>query len=239
MQKMLSKMTAAIEKYQMIDENDKIAVGISGGKDSIILLMLLNELKKFYHKKFEIMGLTLDPGFPGENSEEENFIAEYCKKENIEYIIKQTNIYNIVFETRKEKNPCSLCAKMRRGILHNTAKEYECNKIALGHHFDDAVETFMMNLVFGGRIKCFSPKSYLSIKEIYQIRPLIFMKEEEIIKSIKKNNIKPIKSKCPIDKTTKRNEIKELIEKIEKQYNGLSQKIMNAMQKDDVSNWKI
>ena len=235
MQKLLSKFTAAIETYNMIDEGDNIAVGVSGGKDSMVLLMLLNELSKFYYKKFTVTAITLDMGFPQKC--DYSPILNFCNSNNIKYHIKNTNLYNIIFNTRKEKNPCSLCSKMRRGILHNMTVSLNCNKIALGHHLNDAAETFMMNLTQNGRIKCFSPVSYLSRKNIHMIRPMIFINESEIINFINKTNLYVLKSQCPADKTGSRNKTKELISKLEVDYNGLSDHIINALQKENINGW--
>ena len=229
-------MRSAIDTYNMIEENDKIAVGVSGGKDSLVLLYGLHLLSKYYPKQFSIVAVTLDPCFENNDS---NFssIESFCEQNGIEYHIKRTKLYEVVFLDRKEKNPCSLCAKMRRGILHDMAKLYGCNKIALGHHKDDAVETFLMNILQGGSISCFSPVTYLSNKDITMIRPMIALNETEVEKACAKNNLPVTKSNCPVDKTTVREEMKNLIKTLEQDYPSLKAKIIHAMKKHDVSGW--
>ncbi len=238
MKKLLSLTRAAIEKYNMISEGDKIAVGVSGGKDSVALLCALAKLRAFYPVKFDIVAVTLDYRF---NDEDGNFepVKELCKELDVEYVIKPTNLWKVIFEERKESNPCSLCAKMRRGLLHDTAKELGCNKVALGHHLDDAAETFIMNLFDGGRIDCFSPVSYLSRKDLYLIRPMIFIHEKDISNTVKRLNLPVVKSKCPADRTTERENIKKLLSRLEKEYPSLRQKIVGALQADKISGWGI
>ena len=231
-----SLMRNAIDTYNMIEENDRIAVGVSGGKDSLVLLYGLHLLSKYYPKKFEIVAITLDPCFENKNSDF-SAIEDFCKQNDIEYHIKRTGLYNIVFVNREEKNPCSLCARMRRGILHDMAKEYGCNKIALGHHKDDAVETFMMNLLQGGTIGCFSPVTYLSNKDITMIRPMIGLEESEVENASNRAKLPVTKSNCPVDKETTREETKNLIKNLEHDYPALKNKIINAMKKGNVSKW--
>ena len=231
-----SLMRNAIDTYNMIEENDKIAVGVSGGKDSLVLLYGLHLLSKYYPKKFSIVAVTLDPCFEN-NDSDFSAIENFCKKNNIEYHIKHTELYKVVFVDRQEKNPCSLCARMRRGILHDMAKAYGCNKIALGHHKDDAVETFIMNLLQGGTISCFSPVTYLSNKDIHMIRPMIAIFENEIDNACKRNNLPVTKSNCPVDKATVREETKNLIKNLEQDYPQIKTKIIHAMKKDNISNW--
>ena len=227
MQKLIGKMRAAIERYHMISENDKIAVGISGGKDSLVLLCALAELKRYYPVSFELVGLTIDPCFHGVKTDYSK-IEELCHRLEVPYRIKRTRLADIVFEERKEKNPCSLCAKMRRGILHNMAKEYGCTKIALGHHFDDAVETFFMNLFQCGTIGCFSAVSYLSRKDLYLIRPMIFCEEKEVAFVSTKYRLPVEKSSCPVDGKTERQRTKELIVRLEREYPHLRKKVFTC-----------
>ncbi|MEG0979392.1 MAG: tRNA 2-thiocytidine biosynthesis TtcA family protein [Oscillospiraceae bacterium] len=236
MQQLMSYMRSAIEKYNMIDDGDKIAVGVSGGKDSIALLIGLAELRRFYPKKFELVAITLDPCFDGIESDFSQ-ISEMCRRLDIPYIIKRTELAKIIFETRKEKSPCSLCARMRRGSLHDIAKENGCNKIALGHHLDDAAQTFMMNLLNLGQIGCFSPVSYLSRKDLYMIRPLVFATEKDVVKAVKRCNLPVIASRCPVDKNTERENIKRLLSNLEKDYPALRKKIVGAMQRGEIDNW--
>ena len=170
MKRLLSFVRRAVDDYNMIEEGDRIAVGISGGKDSLTLLAALAEMRRFYPKKYEIVAITIDMGFDGVDWSE---VAELCRRLKVEYRVVKTDIAKIIFDVRKESNPCSLCARMRRGSLHAAAQELGCNKVALGHHYDDAIETFMMNLFFEGRLGCFSPITYLSNRKITLIRPLI------------------------------------------------------------------
>ena len=236
MQRLLSTVRCAIDRYNMIDDGDKIAVGISGGKDSVILLCTLAELKRFYPKKFEIFAITIDPqfgGMPGNYDE----IKELCRRLGVTYKIVRTDLFEIVFNIRKESNPCSLCAKMRRGALHDAAKELGCNKVALGHHLDDAVETFYMNLFNGATLGSFQPKSYLSRKDLYLIRPLAFVEEKSIINLTNRIQIPIVKSKCPADKTTEREKTKEYIKELSTKYPDIKQKTLKAMQKANITGW--
>ena len=236
MQQLMSYMRAAMEKYNMVQSGDVIAVGVSGGKDSTAMLVALAGLRRFYPEKFEIKAVTIDPCFNGEEGDFSS-VENLCKQLGVEYIIKRTNLYHIIFETRKEKNPCSLCARMRRGMLHDIAKENACNKIALGHHLDDAANTALMNLFNGGVFECFSPVSYLSRKDLYMIRPMIFARESDVIKAVKKENLPVIESACPADKNTEREEIKVLVKDLSKKYENLETKIIHALQKGNVSGW--
>lgn len=236
MQNLMSRMRAAIDKYNMIADGDRIAVGVSGGKDSLALLCGLDGLRRFYPKKFEIVAITADPSFnniPADYS----LIKEFCDNNNIEYIIKQTELYHIIFEIRQESNPCSLCARMRRGILHDIAKEAGCNKLALGHHMDDAAETFFMNLLSGGTIGSFRPVTYLSRKDIYVIRPMIFATEKEVASAARKENLPIVKSLCPEDKVSQRQTIKNMLSELEHKYPHLKEKIIGAMQKAEITGW--
>lgn len=236
MKHICSLMRNAIDTYNMIEESDRIAVGVSGGKDSLVLLYGLHLLSKYYPKKFSLVAVTLDPCFENKDSDF-SAIEKFCSDNEIEYHIKRTELYNVVFVDRQEKNPCSLCARMRRGILHDMAKEYGCNKIALGHHKDDAVETFLMNLLQGGTIGCFSPVTYLSNKDITMIRPLIALDESDVENACKRNSLPVTKSNCPVDKETVREETKTLVKNLERDYPALKNKIINAMKKDNISKW--
>ena len=217
MQKLMSYVRSACEKYNMIEEGDMIAVGVSGGKDSIALLYALAQMRRFYPKKYDIKAITLDPCFFDEESDF-SYIENLCEELGVEYVIKRTELWKVVFEDRKESNPCSLCARMRRGILHDVAKEIGCNKLALGHHMDDAAETFMMNLFSGATIGCFSPVSYLSRKDLHMIRPMIFARETDVEKAIRHARLSVVKSRCPVDKTTNREEMKNLLKSLKKDY---------------------
>lgn len=230
MQEVLGYMRRAITDYNLIENGDKIAVAISGGKDSLILLKGLAMLRQFIGIDYEIMGITLDPCFDGKNGDYTT-VKSLCDEYNIEYIIKRTNIAEVVFDIRKEKNPCSLCARLRRGILHSTAKAHSCNKIALGHHRDDAIETFIMNLFNEGRIANFSPKSYLSRKDLTMIRPLCYTPEKAVRRAMRRTNLKVVKSPCPVDKTTNREKTKQFISAMDAQDRGFSIKVFGAFKK--------
>ena len=236
MQKLLSHMRAACQQYEMIKEGDRIAIGVSGGKDSVALLAGMANLRRFYPEKFDIVAITLDPRFGGVDG---NFseIEELCKKLDVEYIIKRTQLAEVIFDIRKESNPCSLCARMRRGALHDAAKENGCNKIALGHHLDDVAETFIMNLFNGGTLDCFMPVTYLSRKDIYMIRPMIFARESDCARVVRKENLPTVKSNCPADGTTERQEVKEMLSALEKKYGDVRSKILGAMQRKEINGY--
>ncbi len=236
MSNLIGKVRAAIDTYNMIEESDKIAICASGGKDSIFLLWAMSQIQKYYPKKFDLVAITIDPCFNGEQtdfSELENF----CSTLNIKYVVKRTQLGDLIFKTRQESNPCSLCARMRRGMLHDLAKELGCNKIALGHNLEDCVETFFMNLLNGGNIGCFSPKTYLSRKNIHMIRPLIFCEENKITAFVERKNMPVIKSTCPANGNTQRQTTKELVTALEKQYPSLRHKIIGALQRASIDEW--
>ena len=236
MKKLLSLTRAAVDKYNMIEAGDKIAVGVSGGKDSLALLYALAKLRDFYPKPFSLVAITLDYQFNGV-AEDYTAIEALCKELQVEYIVRRTNLWEVIFETRKEKNPCSLCAKMRRGLLHDTAVANGCNKVALGHHLDDAAETFLMNLLNGGKIGCFSPVSYLSDKKLYLIRPLIFAYEKDVAAAARRANLPVVKSRCPMDKESNRQNMKELLKSLEKDYPAVRKKIVGALERSHIDNW--
>lgn len=232
----MGQMRAAMQRYNMIEENDRIAVGVSGGKDSLVLLYALAEMRKFYPIKFDVVAITIDPCFGGIDGDYSK-IQQLCADLNVEFILKRSQIGQIIFEERKEKNPCSLCARMRRGLLHNLTLQANCNKIALGHHFDDAVQTFFMNLFECGNIGCFSPVTYLSRKNIHMIRPMVFCEEKHIAYVCNKLNLPVEKSKCPADGVTQRQHTKELIKSLEKNYPDLKKKVIGAIQRRNIDNW--
>lgn len=236
MRRILSRTRAAVDDYKMIKSGDKIAVGVSGGKDSVMLLKVLCELKRFYPEKFDVVAITLDMGFDNKDGDFSK-ISQMCEEYGIEYVIKSTELYEIIFNIRKESSPCSLCARMRRGILHDTAKELGCNKIALGHHLDDAAETFMMNLLIESRVGCFSPVTYLSRKDITMIRPLVYIREREIEQAVTRLDLPIVKSLCPANENTKREDAKNLLKTLSTEYGDVPEKIVGAMQRGEVSNW--
>lgn len=236
MRRILSHTRAAIDDYNMINDGDKIAVGISGGKDSLMLLKALCELRRFYSAEFQVVAITLDMRF---NNQDGDFseIKKMCDDYGIEYIIKPTDLYEIIFNIRKEPNPCSLCARMRRGILHEAAKEAGCNKIALGHHLDDAAETFLMNLLVESRVGCFAPVTYLSRRDLTMIRPLIYVREREVTAAAERLNLPVVKSGCPANENTKREEIKQLINELSARYGDVPERIIGAMQRGGIDRW--
>ena len=208
MQQILSKMRKAIEEYNMIDEGDKIAVCLSGGKDSITLLNGLKALQRFYPKHFELIAITINPGFEFFDT---NFLQKTCNELDIPLFIEESHIKEIVFDIRQEKNPCSLCANLRRGIINSIAIRENCNKIALGHNKDDVLETFLLNLLYTGSLSTFAPKSYMDRSKITLIRPLILVDEKDTKRFIKKNNKSIMKKVCPMDGISKRETMKEQI----------------------------
>ncbi len=233
--RILSYTRRALDDYEMIRDGDKIAVGVSAGKDSLTLLCALAELRRFYPKKFELCAITVDMGFEGSDFSK---IAELCQKLDVPYTVVPTEISKIIFDVRKEKNPCSLCAKMRRGALHTAAKELGCNTVALGHHFDDVVETFMLNLFFEGRLGCFQPVTYLSRMDLRLIRPMIYMPEKDVRYFAAKADLPIMKSTCPADGNTQREEMKQLLAKLDRENKGLRYRIFGAIQRGEIDGFK-
>lgn len=234
MQQVLSLVRKAVDDYKMIEDGDKIAIGISGGKDSLTLLYALKNLQRFYPKKFDIIAITVDLGFENLNLDK---IKDLCKELEVEYIIKKTEIGKIVFDDRKESNPCSLCAKMRKGALNDAIKEAGCNKIAYAHHKDDVVDTMMMSLVFEGRFHTFSPVTFLDRTELTVIRPLMYMNEADVIGFIHKYNVPVVKSPCPADGHTKREYIKQLIRQINLEAPGVTERMFTAIRTGGLKGW--
>ncbi len=210
-QKMLSVMRKGICKYKMIKDGDKIAVGVSGGKDSVSLLKLLAEYKRFSPEKFELVAICVDLNFP-QSKTDFSPIKTLCKDLDVPLYIEKTDIGAVVFDVRKESNPCALCSKMRKGALNNLAKQLGCNKVALGHHRDDAIDTLMLSLFYEGRLSTFAPKSYLDKIDLTLIRPMIMVKEMDIISFSK--SLPVVKNCCPANKLTKREYVKDLIKNI-------------------------
>lgn len=227
---------AAIDRYHMIEEGDRIAVGVSGGKDSLYLLDSLISISRYYPKRFTVMALTADPCFGGSPTDF-SAVEDLCRSYEIPYIIKRTRLGTIIFDEQKEKNPCSLCARMRRGILHNLCRELGVNKLALGHHLDDAVQTFFMNLFYGGKLGCFSPVTYLSRKNIHMIRPLIFCEERDIQRVVQKKMLPVVKSLCPVDGVTARKEIDERIAVLKKDFPDIRAKVIGSIQRSGLDGW--
>ncbi len=236
LKRILSFTRRAVDDYGMIEEGDRIAVGVSGGKDSLTLLVALTALKRFYPKNFDIVAITVDMGFSGADF---SAVAKLCEKHGVPFVITKTEIAKIIFDVRKEPNPCSLCAKLRRGALHKAAVAHGCNKVALGHHFDDAVETFMMNLFFEGRLGCFSPKSYLSVRKLTLIRPLIYATEKDVAYFARRQELPVAKNPCPEDHATERENMKLLLREIEKNNPGLRHRIFHAMCRHEIDGFAL
>ena len=235
MQRILSHMRKAIEEYNMIDEGDKIAVCLSGGKDSITMLHAFKALQRFYPKNFEIIAVSVNPGFEFFNTE---FLQKICDDLEIPLFIEKSNAKEIVFDIRKEKNPCSLCANLRRGVINSIAIREGCNKIALGHNQDDVLETFLINLLYTGNIGTFSPMSYMDRSKITLIRPLIYTPEKEARRFVKKNNLEVMKKVCPMDGTSKREDMKQLIFTLTKNIPMIRANLFGAIQRN-LDDWKI
>lgn len=226
----------AVEDYGMIQDSDRVAVGVSGGKDSLVLLLALDRLRKYYPKQFELEAVTIELGFDGMDFSP---VAELCARLDVPYTCVKTDIKQIVFDVRKEDNPCSLCAKMRRGALSNLLRERGINKLALGHHFDDAVETFMMSLLFEGRLSCFRPVTFMDRSGVTQIRPLIYAGEQKIMNLADSLDIPIVENPCPQDKASKRYEIKQLIKTLSATYPDMKSKVFGAMQRLPLPGWGI
>ena len=226
--KVLSAVRRACEEYRMIEPGDRIAVGVSGGKDSLTLLFALAEMRRFYPVPYDLIAITVDLGFPGADFSP---VEECCRALGVPYVIERTEIAGVVFDVRKEKNPCSLCAKMRRGAIHSAAKRLGCGKVAFAHHFDDVAETFLLNLFHEGRLGAFQPVTYLDRTGVTLIRPLIFLEEKEIRSFAKNESLPVLPSACPTDKHSEREEMKKLLRELERRWPELRQKIFTALRK--------
>jgi len=234
MQRLIGLVRRCVEDYNMIEDGDRIAVGVSGGKDSLALLVFLAELRKYNHKRFEIEAITIDMGLGMDYSG----ISALCQELNVPFHLVKTEIGPVIFEYRKEKNPCSMCAKMRRGALNQALLDRGLNKLALGHHYDDAVETFMMSLLYEGRISCFQPVTNLDRSGVIQIRPMLYIHEQTIDNFVKKRQLPVLENRCPVDKYTKREEIKQLIYELSARYPDLKDRIFGAMQRFPLPEWE-
>ena len=233
MQKLLGLVRRCVDDYHMIEKDDKIAVGVSGGKDSLALLVLLAELRKFHPANFQLEAITIDMGLGMDYSGVENL----CKQLDVPFHLVKTEIGSIIFEHRKEKNPCSMCSKMRRGALNQALLERGMNKLALGHHYDDAVETFVMSLLFEGRISCFQPVTDLDRTGVIQIRPMLYLHEKTVDNFAVREDLPILTNRCPVDKYTKREEVKKLIFDLSQQYPDLKERIFGAMQRFPLPEW--
>lgn len=236
MQRLEGLMRKAIQEYKMIEPGDRICVGVSGGKDSVALTVGLAHLRRYLNIPFEVVAVSLDPQFGGKATDYAP-LEELFAKLDVPFEIRRSNIGAVVFDVRKEPNPCALCAKMRRGLLHDTAKELGCNKVALGHHLDDAIETFYMNLWGEGRLGCFSPVTYLSRKDLTMIRPMILATESDVRRAVKHESLPVVKSACPADGATRRQEMKEYVADMCRKDRAFRQKMLGAMQGADLDGW--
>ena len=234
MQKLIGLVRRCVEDYRMIEAGDRIGVGVSGGKDSLALLVFLAELKKYFPQPFYLEAITIDMGLGMDYSG----IAKLCEELDVPFTLVKTEIAPIIFDHRKEKNPCSMCAKMRRGALNQTLLEHNLNKLALGHHYDDAVETFLMSLLFEGRISCFQPVTNLDRTGIIQIRPMLYIHEKTVDSFATRQNLPVLTNRCPVDKITKRAEIKDLIYQLSATYPDLKERIFGAMQRFPLPEWE-
>lgn len=236
LQQLYSHVRRAVDDYNMIDDGDKIAIGVSGGKDSLTLLYALHGLMRFYPKKFSITAITVDLGLGIQQLDD---IKNLCKQLDVDYHIVDTEIGKIIFEDRLESNPCSLCAKMRKGALNEKALELGCNKIAYAHHRDDVIETMLLSLIYEGRFHCFSPFTYLDRTGLFVIRPMIYMNECDVIGFQNKINLPVAKNPCPVDGHTKRQYVKDLIQKINKENAGVKDRFFRAIKNGKLEGWTM
>ena len=225
-----------VEDYDMIAPGDVVAVGLSGGKDSMALLCALSSLRRYYPKPFELMGVTVGLGFPGMDF---GPVAEYCRKLGVPYDFIQSDIRDVVFEERQEKNPCSLCVKLRKGAFHDRLRELGANKAALGHHMDDAVETFLLSLIYEGRISCFEPVTHMDRSGITQIRPMLYAEEKRIVGLARKYGFPIVESTCPMDKTSKRALVREYMYQVSRERKDFKIKTFRAMQRLPLPGWQV
>ena len=234
LQQLLSLTRKAVDEYQMIETGDRIAVGISGGKDSLTMLYALHGLRRFYPHSFELHAVTVDLGY-----EKSDFsrIRDLCESLEVPYTVVPTEISRIIFEGRKESNPCSLCAKMRKGALNQAVKELGCNKVAYAHHRDDLIETMMLSLIYEGRFFCFSPRTYLDRMDLTVIRPLMFVSEADIIGFRNKYDLPTEKNPCPADGYTRRQYVKELLADLNRQNPGVKERMFSAVLNGNIKGW--
>jgi len=224
----------AVDDYRMIEDGDGIAVGVSGGKDSLVLLRTLAHLKSFYPKKYSLEAISLELGFEGMDYSP---VARLCEELGVPYTCVKTDIREIVFDIRREESPCSLCSKMRRGALNDALKARGLNKLALGHHMDDAIETFLMSLIFEGQISCFKPVTYMDRAGVWQIRPMVYAGEGQIRSLCEELALPVVKNACPADCDSKRHEVKLLIQRLQEEYPDIKSKIFGAMRRLPLDGW--
>lgn len=235
MQKLMGLVRRCVEDYDMIRPGDRITVGVSGGKDSLTLLTALAGLRRFYPAPFEVEAITLDLGFEGADFSR---VGALCQRLEVPYTVVKTQIKQVVFDQRQEKNPCSMCAKMRRGALNSAALERGSDKIALGHHYDDAVETFMLSLLFEGRISCFQPVTDLDRSGVIQIRPMLYVGEKMIQSFAERESLPVVFNPCPADKHTRREEVKRLVAELGERFPGFKSHVFGGMQRLPLPHWE-
>ncbi len=235
MQKLLSQVRKCVRDYNMLEPGDRVAIGVSGGKDSLALLRLLAELRDHSPVPFSLQAVTLDLGYA-----EMDFtpVADLCKRLKVPYTVKKTQIREIVFDIRKEENPCALCAKLRRGILNDAALELGANKVALGHHYDDAIETFMLSMIYEGRLSSFLPVTYMDRTGLTLIRPMLYLHEKTVANFVQREKLPVVHNPCPADKNTKREDVKALLYELEGRYPGLKDNIFGGLQRSPLPGWK-
>lgn len=236
MQQISGYMRRAVDDYQMIAPGERVAIALSGGKDSMLLLHAMKHLSRYHPAKFELIAIFIDLGFDNINIEA---MQKECDALGVPLIIRKTDIAPLVFEVREESNPCALCAKMRRGAIHDAALENGCRTIALGHHRDDAIETFAMNLLYEGRIGCFQPVTYLDRKDVRTIRPMIYLTERQIANTVERLKIPTVKNPCPMDHTSMRKSTKDLLKEAEERFPGLNEKLFGAIQRSELTGWSL
>lgn len=236
MKRILSRLRRAAEDYSMIESGDRIAVGVSGGKDSLAALMAMKNLQRFYPKPFYLEAITIDMGF---DNMDFTAVAALCAENDIPYHTEKSDIKQIIFDYRKEENPCSLCANLRRGAMCTAAKKRDIKKIVYGHHFDDVVNTFFLSLFYEGRLNCFAPVTYLERMDVTVLRPLIYVEEKDIVRFANNTALPVVKSTCPADKNTKRQYMADLLEGLDQENPGLKHRIFTAVQKSGIKGWSL
>ncbi len=234
MQKLVGLVRRCVDDYHMISPGDKIAVGVSGGKDSLALLVLLAALREYHPSGFTLHAVTIDMGLGDMDFAP---VEALCRRLDVPYAVIKTEIGPIIFDYRKEKNPCSMCAKMRRGALNQAILDLGCNKVALGHHYDDAVETFFLSLFYEGRLSCFQPVTLLDRCGVTQIRPMLYLSEKTVVNFAEREGLPVVHNRCPVDKRTKRQEVKDLVYELSGRYPDLKERVFGAMQRLPLPEW--
>ena len=236
MQKIVNLVSKVNKEFNLIENGDKIAVAVSGGKDSLVLLECLSIMRRYFEIKFDLIAITINLKFHGKYDDFSE-VAKLCKKNDVPYIIYDSDIVDIVFNIRKEKSACSLCSKLRKGLINSIAKQHECNKVALAHSLDDTVETFLMNLFSSGKFSCFGPKNFLSRAELIQIRPMVFLSETKIEAVAKKLNLPVVKSRCYVDGQTNRQVMKNFLKREEAEFKNIKTMVFGAISRSKLEGW--